>query len=335
MSFRKTALVLFCAGFGHVALYAQYPVRGGSNLVTYTAGSAPVYSTYGVISDYYLGWCTPCRPVSTVIDSLLNYMASNGQQRITIPILFSDGGGSANGQCPSSGTAGQGPTIDSSTGSIPSACLSALEAIINDAYSHGFGVRLRFLPQSVNNPLNWSSYDSVHATQNFNFITSVHNAMTSGGFYLDKYDLGNELTNALPLVEQYAHWLWLQYVSYYGSGNDTVGFSIACGSTCTTQLSAMPSIYAYPTNYPPVFELHICDGANTGADYLAAWNYLSTRGFTQGWIIGETCYNDATAAQQLYNARLSAGNAVFYLQQWPDSSFDAPRDYTNFITYGW
>jgi hypothetical protein len=328
-------------------LRAQYPVAGGSNYVSYAAeppsDGGPGYSP---ITDFYLQYNG--QAVSSIVDSQLATMAANGQQRISLPLIFIDGG-SANGQCPYSGTPGPGygALIDSSSGAIPPNCLSALISIIQDAYSHGLGVRLRFFPQGPNNPQKWTTgVDWTHAIQNLNFIYSVHDAMTSNGLYLDKYDLSNEMMVAnFPYITQYTSWLWGQYTLKYGN-SDTVGFSASCDNNCVANLSMMPQVYG--TTFPPVFELHIYGNCldpnqlNAHDAYLNGWNYLQQHGETQGWIIGETCYNDLNTSEQLYAAHETAGNVVFFLQQWPDVNpndtqtyYAPPLLYSNYHAWGW
>ena len=144
--------------------------RGGSDYDLYGPSGA---NGYGVISDYFLTYNGT--PVKTTVHNQLSMMATNGQRRVILPIFFEDGA-PGNSSCSSPGTPGQTTTLNSASGAIPAGCLTALIDIIKDAKSLGFVVGLGFYPQLTNDPYQWAhanSYDSVHAVQNWNFISSV------------------------------------------------------------------------------------------------------------------------------------------------------------------
>jgi hypothetical protein len=310
---------------------AQHPARGGSNYYFYEAVPYGHGNGYGVITDYYLPG------VASKVTSQIADMAGHGQRIASLPLFFEDHGGSKNGSCRSLGTPGKGGIMDSSTGEIPSACLSALVSIIRTCYTYGLAVRLRFFPAGENNPASWTIYDYGHAAQNWSFIQSVHNAMTAHGLYLDKYDLGNEaIVRGNKLALGYAAFLWREYAALYGT-TDAVGFSLICDANCSASFAEFPKVYGPASHFPPVFDLHIygqCGDSTLPSarnEYIDAVNYTKRRGWTQGWIVGETCYNDGETAAALLEAHQETPEQVlFYIQQWPyyfNRAISIPYDY--------
>jgi hypothetical protein len=164
---------------------------------------------------------------------------------------------------------------------------------------------------------------------------------------MDKYDLNNE---GVPpsntwfgnnywngaIVEQYLQYIWGLWIEHYGS-SDTYGFSVACQNDCTSRIGQFTNVYG--STLPPVFDFHIygqcLDPTQPTAyqTYLNAWNALKPKGWTQGWIIGETCYNNSTAASLLSSAQAQAGNTLFFLVQWPSTGV-VPMSFNNYIADG-
>jgi hypothetical protein len=308
---------------------AQSVDRGGQNYIFYQNGSSGGNS-YTILNDYFVG------TTSQTIDSQLQTMYSNGQRTLAIGIFFQDndlpGHGewpnSSNATCLSSGSPGGGGTVDSSSGSIPSNCLSALNDIIYAAYYYGFQrVRIRFFPAFTNNPFYWDTghwqatggscgpnctlpvAENVLAAHNWSFIESVVNGVAYG---VDKYDLGNEEVFQSPPAGNglsfYTNWLWNQwYNTYWVHGNqNTTGFSVPCdGSNNDCAGNKLPTLNTiYNVNgtevYPGVLDLHIygsnCPGQSTtataGQSFIQAFDYLEGGGHTSGgFVLGEACYD--------------------------------------------
>jgi hypothetical protein len=330
--------IVFLATLSQAVGLAQYPARGGSNYYFYEAVPYGHGNGYNVITEYYLPG------VASKVSSQIADMAGEGQRIVSLPLFFKDGQDTVNGNCPTSGTAGKGGVMDSSTGEIQPACLSALISIIRTCYTYGLAVRLRFFPAGDNNPTSWELYDPVHAAQNWSFIQSVHNAMTAHGLSLDKYDLGNEeIGGGNKSALAYAAFLWREYTALYGS-SDTVGFSVVCDANCTANLAQLPNVYGPLSNFPPVFDLHIygqCGNSTlptAQSEYVSAVSYTQPRGWTQGWIVGETCYDDGETAEALVEAHNQTPQQVlFYIQQWPyyfKRAIGIPYDYRAYSSRG-
>jgi hypothetical protein len=205
-------------------------------------------------------------------------------------------------------------------------------------------VRLRFFPAGVNNPAAWKRFDRTLALQNWRFIKSVHDAMTYEHITVDKYDLGNEgISSGNKPALTYASYIWRQYTAAFGA-NDTVGFSLVCDKDCAANFAAFPSVYGPAWNFPPVFDLHIYGQCGDGYlptardEYVAAADYTATKGWTQGWIIGETCYDDGETANLLAAAHNELPSQVlFYIQQWPyyfNKVIDVPYEYSAYSRQG-
>ena len=344
--------------FAPPIMLAQVP--GGSNYYYYRGvDSNPATNTcrgtagspgFGIITDYYLNdrKCGEHARVSSIINGQLNTMVLNGQRNLSLPVFFAQSGrfvANANNQCPTSGrTAGKGgammPLPD---GTIPPNCLAALRSIISAAYNAGFkSVRIRFMALGPNDPYTWSQFNGTVAAYNWKFIQSVHAGLS--GLSLGKYDLGNEdlAGSNLPIVLQYATYLWERYTATYGT-SDTVGFSVPCSDVCNANIDSFSTVYG--SNLPPVFDFHIygndCpDIVGVGNQTLPVdrvydifLNSLHSLGWTsQGWIIGETCYNDPNVAQRLLKAHQQAGNLLDSIEQWPPVSLAlVPLEYSNYL----
>jgi hypothetical protein len=348
-------LLLLVMLLSAVTTFAQGPVRGGSNYYFYQGCGANCGNGYGILTDFYL--TLNGSPVNQIIYNELSQMTagSGGQRSISILIFFRDAGSSppVNGNCPnpSSGQSASPPgsagVIDSSTGAISPNCLYALNSIIYAAYYYGFQkVRVRFMPQGPSDPFSWSTYDAMHATQNWNFIQSVVNGIQYG---VDKYDLGNEeIYNGFQPLATYTNWLWTQWVNTYGlsayPGYNTVGFSIPCDDFCANKLASMSTVYnvAGTLRLPPVLDLHIygsqCPGQTTSKtayqQYGDAYNYLASQGWGGiGWIIGETCFNDSNTASMFQQAMSIHANQIYFIQQWFADLNTLPTQYNNWAAY--
>jgi len=145
-----------------------------------------------------------------------------------------------------------------------------------------------------------------------------------------------------PIVLQYAAYIWSQYTDAYGT-SDTVGFSVPCGDACSANISSFATVYS--GTLPAVFDFHIygndCPGIVNAVNqtlpvdqvYNVILSALQSQGWTsQGWIIGETCYNDPNVAQRLLKAHRQAGNRLDSIEQWPPVSLTrVPLEYGNYL----
>jgi hypothetical protein len=273
---------------------------GGSNYGWYYLTSSCNREPYGVVYNY--------NTASTTIDSQLRQMYSNGQRRLRIPIYHARGINS-------------GTIMDSTGGTLAPQFLTNLTNLLAAIKAAGFvEIEVSFHPQSINNPLVWTTFSSDYFQENWSVIQNLRTIVSAAGipYHLD---LMNEGIPPLsyPLLLQYDQMLWNDYVAKFGS-KDTLGFSIIADSAHLGQVSTVygPSAYGNQGS-PQLFDVHIYD--ETGNSFATAFSSLTSQGY-QGvpWIIGEAYYNDAAEAAAQRAEIKSTGQQVLYLTQWPLTS---------------
>jgi hypothetical protein len=281
--------------------YAQYLSPGGSNYAWYRVGVTQTNpcdrEPYGVIYNYDVETAT--------INSQLQAMYSNGQRRLRIPIFFGRG-------------LNTGTVMDSTGGNLSPRFRYNLANFLNSVRQHGFvEIEVSFHPITYapvgahNDPTTWGAFSEDYYQENWNVIANLRPIIIGAGIpYL--LDLTNE---AIPNSNQsallhYARRLWSDYTSTFGK-NDTVGFSVVGDEPGRVQ--QIPAVYQ--GNYPYLFDMHFYD--NAGSNFVSVRNTLANWGLTQGWIIGETFYDDPQEARELEQAIYSTGQTVFFVLQWP------------------
>jgi len=342
ISVNKTSVPCLAAGL--VLAAAAYGLSpGGSNFAWYGPAGTPCYSScygpYGVIANYDVA--------SGTIDNVLSQMYANGQRSVRIPIFHQDG----NFATDCTGPEGRGTTMDSTGGTLPSQCLTNLANLLASVKNHGFNdAEISFHPQAFNNPRydqsmwpDFWTYMQPYETyyqENLALIGTLRPIFISSGLNY-KSDLFNEgsMTSSFQNMGTYAVRMWSDYTQAFGKA-DTIGFSIACDwyssyIPCSQQLAYLTSIYN--GNDPVVFSFHFYD--NPYDSWTNAWNTLAAQGRTQGWIIGESYYNDSIDAQQFAAAHNASGNVVFFVTQWPiqrgGANITPPVDFSAYSAYGW
>jgi len=273
---------------------------GGSNYGWYYLTPACDREPYGVVYNYNIA--------TTTIDSQLQQMYNNGQRRLRIPIYHARG-------------INTGTIMDSSGGTLAPQFLTNLANLLAAIKATGFvEIEVSFHPQSINNPLEWTTFSSDYFQENWSVIQKVRSIVASAGipYHLD---LMNEGIPPLsyPLLLQYDQMLWNDYVAKFGSA-DTMGFSIIADSAHLGQVSTVYGPSAYGNHgSPQLFDVHIYD--ETGASFATAFNSLTSQGYKGvPWIIGEAYYNDASEAAAQRAEIKSTGQQVLYLTQWPLTS---------------
>jgi len=273
---------------------------GGSNYGWYYLTSSCNREPYGVVYNY--------NTANTTIDSQLQQMFNNGQRRLRIPIYHARGINS-------------GTIMDSTGGTLAPQFLTNLTNLLAAIKAAGFvEIEVSFHPQSINNPLVWTTFSSDYFQENWSLIQNVRSIVSAAGipYHLD---LMNEGIPPLsyPLLLQYDQMLWNDYVAKFGS-KDTMGFSIIADSAHLGQVSTVygPSAYGNQGS-PQLFDVHIYD--ETGNSFATAYSSLTSQGYKGvPWIIGEAYYNDAAEAAAQRAEAKSTGQQVIYLTQWPLTS---------------
>jgi len=273
---------------------------GGSNYGWYYLTSSCDREPYGVVYNY--------NTAAATIDSQLQQMYNNGQRRLRIPIYHARGINS-------------GTIMDSTGGTLAPQFLTNLTNLLAAIKAAGFvEIEVSFHPQSINNPLVWTTFSSDYFQENWSVIQNVRSIVSAAGipYHLDLLNEGIPPLS-YPLLLQYDQMLWNDYVAKFGN-KDTLGFSIIADAAHLGQVSTVygPSAYGNEGS-PQLFDVHIYD--ETGNSFATAFNSLSSQGYGGvPWIIGEAYYNDAAEAAAQRAEITSTGQQVLYLTQWPVTS---------------
>lgn len=313
------ALVFFVACFSPLFAHAA----GGSNYAWYRvdvvkdSAGVPISCNrepYGVVVNYHNV------TVRNAVRTQLSGMRQSGQQRIVLPIFYGHG-------------ISTGTVLNSSSGALSSRDSTNFSNLLSDIRKAGFSELLvKFVPIGDISPVNWTgSWSAAH--QSFYeearaFIFSAKDVLDrSGVFY--RIDLmgegmppGQPGTNApyYPNWSRYVSQLWGDFVLLYGK-NNTVGYSVPVGFDIDARVRHFS--YVYGQNLPYLFSFHIYGDSASAAysDFVRVDGLVRANGYTQGWIIGETFFNDLGTAQSLRNAVTATRRTVFYIAQWPLSRF--------------
>ncbi len=274
-------------------LGAQYPARGGSNFAWYgPPGQAcydPVcFDTWYAISNYDRD--------TVAIDTALQDIYNSGQRKLRLPIYHSNVPGTA---CNEQGAR---ETVMTSTylqypNALAPQCITNLTNLLETIRQKGFNeVMISFHPQQTNVPQNWTTWSPYLYAENKAVVFNVRNVVAQAGLAY-RIDLLNEgMPNNYEITNralgQYAQTPWNDYRAQFGTWG-TVGFSVAMANDYQERINNFS--YVYGGVFPPVFSLHLRDDVFNR--YVWTWQTMASRGWTQGWIIGEAYYNDANNAQ--------------------------------------
>ena len=146
-------------------------------------------------------------------------------------------------------------------------------------------------------------------------INRVRAVVVDSGIHY-RLDLANEGTVPLQHRDFANHKeVWKEYVAEHGKA-DTVGFSIPLDHRMKDRLDTLTGLYS--DDMPYLFSVHSYGWATDEFLELTQLDHLLTsRGHSQGIIIGECFYNDPESAARIERARMSINRPIFYLCQWP------------------
>lgn len=292
---------------------------GGSNYDFYQLDGCN-REPYGVIDSYDKN--------PQLIRQQLSDMYNQGQRRLRIGIFFSNG-------------LDTGTVMDSTGGTLSPQKMANLKSLLADVKNAGFAeVVIAMHAIGANDPTTWKSFDQTLYNQNRDLIYNLRPTIAAAGISY-RIDLLNEgiPTTGQNVLLTYTQRLWSDYTAKFGK-NDTLGFSVI-GSE-PARVARIKEVYG--SNQPFMFDFHFYGNASSDeySQFVAADNSVKAQGFgSQGWIIGETYYNDKTASQNISSAIKATGRTVFYLTQWPltrtsqcsDVNVASPVDYTNFLNW--
>jgi hypothetical protein len=269
---------------------------GGSNYDFYDLTGGCDREPYGVIDSF--------DSARDTITAQLGQMYDAGQRRLRIGIFHQHG--------PDSGT-----VMDSSGGDLSPANRRQLTELLAAVKAAGFQeIEVAFMPLGDDNPHGWSAMDEPAYQEDWGVIANLHPLIAAAGipYRIDLLNEGMPMSNE-PVLRSYAQRLWADYTAAFGSA-DTVGFSMTVWiADRATQLSAV-----YGSNPPDAFDLHLYGDSWNGDEYsqfVDADRKMTSLGYHQPWVIGETYFDDGTAADGIRRAIADTGRQVLYLTQWP------------------
>ncbi|GAB3456248.1 hypothetical protein GCM10027570_37540 [Streptomonospora sediminis] len=267
---------------------------GGSNYNFYKLDGCN-REPYGVLKNFHTK--------RDLITDQLTEMHANGQRRLIIGVFHHNG--------PETGT-----VMNSAGGDIKPQYKENLADLLAAAKGIGFAeVEVAMHVLGDNSPNNWDTWNEDLYRENWQLIQQIRPIVRESGIHY-RLNLGNELTPApnQPQTLAYTQRLWDDYTAAYGKA-DTVGFSII-GSR-PERIAAIPEMYR--GNPPYLFDFHFYgdDSADEYQQFTAAHRQMADMGYEQGWVVGETYYNDAAGADRINRAIADTGREVYWLTQWP------------------
>jgi hypothetical protein len=269
---------------------------GGSNYDFYDLTGGCDREPYGVIDRFDAARDT--------ITAQLNQMYAAGQRRLRIGIFHQHG--------PDSGT-----VMDSSSGDLSPVDRQQLTEFLAAVKAAGFQeIEVAFLPIGDDDPHGWSAMDESAYREDWGVISNLHPLIADAGipYRIDLLNEGMPMSDE-SVLRSYAQRLWSDYTAAFGR-DDTVGFSMTVWiADRATQLAAV-----YGSNPPDVFDVHLYGDDWNGDEYkqfVDADQQMTSLGYHQQWIVGETYFDDGAAADGIRRAIADTGRQVRYLTQWP------------------
>ncbi|MDX3191655.1 hypothetical protein PV458_24855 [Streptomyces sp. MN03-5084-2B] len=285
--------------------------HGGSNYAFYRIDHDPGgcdREPYGVVNSYDKAPAT--------IGAQLRQMYAAGQRRLRIPLFHQHG--------PDSGT-----VLNSTGGRLSAQNRKNLADLLAAVKATGYQeIELGFFPIGAADPHDWTQWNESQYQENRSIVEDVRSVVRAAGlpYQLDLLNEGMPMSGQTTLRD-YAKRLWHDYTAAHGKA-DTVGFSMTVW--IADRARQIPDVYG--GDVPHVFDVHLYGDDNGNGDeyqqFVDAHNELASKGYHQGWIIGEAYYDDATAADGIARAIRDTGQVVFYLTQWQLSRSDGCADKT-------
>ena len=301
---RRVLLTVALVAIAATTLEAAEPIvkpghplsAGGSNYVSYHLANGCDREPYGVIDSFDKGRDT--------ITGQLADMRAAGQHRLRVPIFHQHG--------PDSGT-----VMDSTGGDLSEGDRQQLTEFLAAVKAAGFDeIEVGFFPLGRTGPYDWTSWHEDAFHENWRLIANLRPLIADAGIPY-KIDLLNEgmPTPDQDVLREYTTRLWAAYTGRFGKA-DTVGFSMTVPiADRATQLAAV-----YGDNPPDVFDVHLYGDGWNGDEYrqfVDADGKMTSLGYHQDWIIGETFFDDTSAAVGIDRAIGRTGRKVRYVAQWP------------------
>lgn len=275
---------------------------------------------YGVLKNFHTE--------TETIRNQLTALHNGGQERLIIGIFHGRGLDS-------------GTLMDSTGGDLDPQYRDNLRDLLAMVDDIGFDeVEVAMHVLGPNNPNEWDTFHEDLYQENWQLIQNIRPIVAESGVHY-RLNLGNELTPApgQDMTLEYAQRLWNDYTAAYGK-EDTVGFSVI--GMRPERIAQIPKVYG--DNPPNVFDFHFYgnDEANEYQQFVGAHRQMRDMGYEQGWVIGETYYDDAEAAANIRRAVDDTGQRLYWLTQWPltrDRNCDhvdvtPPADFGAFAEHG-
>jgi hypothetical protein len=269
---------------------------GGSNYDFYNLANGCDREKFGTVDSFDRGRDT--------ITKQLGQMHDAGQRRLRIGI-FHD-------HAPDTGT-----VMDSSTGDLSPADRRQLTELLAAIKKAGFEeIEVAFHPQGDDSPQDWDAMNEQAYQENWSLIRNLRPLIAAAGlpYRIDLLNEGMPMSSE-PVLREYAKRLWADYTREFGKA-DTVGFSMTVW--IADRATQLPAVYG--DNPPDVFDVHLYGDSWNGDEYkqfVDADQKMTSLGYRQPWIIGETYFDDGWAAADIRHAIGATGRQVLYVTQWP------------------
>ena len=256
------------------------------------------------------------------VENTLQKMYDSGQRKIALILWhiniaeqFENHGSKWEGDIPSGYEDTYGHIVNSASGKLCNQHEDNLKELLKLICDTGFeSISIRFAPQGVNNPMDWTEWQEEFYQENLSFLLSVKEIADEvvGDKSEVIYDLGLELGGMeAGLSLDYITRLWDDYTSRFSVDN-TVGFSFAVEPN---RITRMLEIYKKSGIYPPVYALDIYLDGYTILSYSI--KELRNGGIEEPKIIiMETFYNDSQVLQEFQRAAKEHNVRILYIMQW-------------------
>ena len=252
----------------------------------------------------------------------LTEMYKNGQRRIALVLWHINiekdkklKGSQWKGDVPNGFKHTYGHTLDSSGGMLCAQHQDNLKKLLKLIEQTGFeSITIRFAPQGINNPMEWTKWEQELYDENLSFINSVKKIADK---ILKKqnyifYDLGLELGGLKsPFCEKYTTRLWGEYI-LHSETTDTIGFSFAVEPG---RVNRMLAIYKKSGIYPVAYPLDIYYDADQRLAYVIK-EFRDNGIADPRLIIQETFYNDPVTLREIQSAAQEHDLTILYIMQW-------------------
>jgi hypothetical protein len=179
-----------------------------------------------------------------------------------------------------------------------------------------------FSPQWTNDPIGYpeNHYDPSLFNENWQLIRYVHGIVTEYGPLFTHFDLLNEggpsdYAATKTQLEVYIAHMYSNYVDTFGNGDVTVS-SIVGANDQSRIANLIDTLRSTGRPLPRWFEVHTYSG-HILDDLRATDATLSAKGMSQPITLGETFYNDPSAAAAVKAFVTSSSRRLDEVLEWP------------------